>query len=70
MAPSFNKKHRKQCKKMSDKQLADTITKLEPKVRLESSLLECAKWEQRRRFSKQVREEKQIQEAEQEAEED
>ena len=64
MAPSFNKKHRKQCKKMSDKQLADTITKLEPRVRLESSLLECAKWEQRRRFTKQVREKKQVEEAE------
>lgn len=63
MAPSFNKKHREQCKKMSDKQLADTITKLEPRVRLESSLLECAKWEQRRRFTKQARQEKQAEEA-------
>lgn len=59
MASSINKKHRKQCKAMTDKQLSDTIKKLEPKVRVDSSLLECAKWEQRKRFSKQIREEKQ-----------
>lgn len=64
MASSLNKKHRKQCKGMTDKQLSDTIKKLEPKVRVDSSLLECAKWEQRKRFSKQVREEEQAQEAE------
>lgn len=56
MASSLNKKHRKQCKVMSDSQLSDIIKKLEPKVRVDSSLLECAKWEQRRRFFKQVRE--------------
>ena len=56
MASSLNKKHRKQCKAMSDSQLSGIIKKLEPKVRVDSSLLECAKWEQRRRFHKQTRE--------------
>ena len=64
MASSLNKKHRKQCKAMSDSQLSDTIKKLEPKVRVDNSLLEYAKWEQRRRFSKQTREEGQAEEVE------
>ena len=64
MASSLNKKHRKKCKAMSDKQLAETISKLEPKVRVDSSLLECAKWEYRKRLSKQAHEEEQTEEVE------
>ncbi len=57
MTSSLNKKHRKKCKAMSDKQLSETISKLEPKVRVDSSLLECAKWEYRKRLSKKQRDE-------------
>ena len=56
MTSPLNKKHRKKCKAMSDKQLSETISKLEPKVRVDSSLLECAKWEYRKRLSKKQRE--------------
>lgn len=57
MASSLNKKHRKKCKGMSDSELSSLISKLEPKVRTDSSLLECAKWEYRKRLSNKRREE-------------
>ena len=42
---------------MSDSELSSLISKLEPKVRTDSSLLECAKWEYRKRLSNKRREE-------------
>lgn len=49
MASALNKKHRKQCKGMSLTQLQSLIQELEPEVREKSSLLECAKFEKRKR---------------------
>lgn len=53
MASALNKKHRKQCKSMTLAQLQATIQQLEPEVREKSSLLECAKFEKRKRLKHQ-----------------
>lgn len=55
MASSLNKKHRKKCKALSVPGLKKLINELEPRVKEESSLLEVAKWEYRRRLTMQAR---------------
>lgn len=57
MASALNKKHRKQCKSMSLTQLQALIQELEPEVREKSSLLECAKFEKRKRMKHQEKSE-------------
>lgn len=51
------------CKAMSETKLRDTIRIEEPRVKVLSSLVECAKWELRKRLSNKRREEEAVEAA-------